>query len=130
MRRAVLIIDDDADIRAVLCDILAGLNGYDVVEAATATEALSTLAREPRAWVALLDLDLPDACGEHVLRRVRAECGNRVVVIVCSAQLNAFERLRGYGADTIAKPFEIATITGAVQRAFRLLEGAGHRFDD
>lgn len=130
MKRAVLIIDDDSDIRAVLCDILSALSGYDVAEAATASDAFSILEREPRSWVALLDLELPDACGEHVLRRVWAEWANRVLVIVCSAHVHAFERLRGYGVETIAKPFEVATITAAVERAFRQLEAAGHRFEE
>lgn len=130
MKRAVLVIDDDTDIRAVLCDILSALSGYDVAEAASASEAFSILQRDGRTWVVLLDLELPDVCGEQVLRRVVAEWADRLVVIVCSAHVCAFDRLRGYGVEAIAKPFEVTTITAAVERAFRKLEAAGHRFDE
>jgi DNA-binding NtrC family response regulator len=129
MNRSVLVVDDDADIREALRDILSALRQYDVVEAATAHEALAVLERDDRAYVVILDLDLPDIPGEEVSRRVQAQSGHRVVLIICSADAKEIGRLRDDGLDTVLKPFAVDTIIAAVERAFQQLEAAGHRFN-
>jgi DNA-binding NtrC family response regulator len=73
--RSVLIVDDDADLRDNLTDILES-EGYEVYCAATAAEAAKT-ARTVLPWVALVDLRLPDKDGTIVLsdlKRVKQDC--------------------------------------------------------
>ncbi|MFN2354722.1 MAG: sigma-54-dependent transcriptional regulator, partial [Desulfopila sp.] len=61
----LLIIDDDSKIRLFLSDILEGW-GHTISQAATAREG-KALAAEIDFDVVLLDLDLPDENGLHIL---------------------------------------------------------------
>jgi CheY-like chemotaxis protein len=63
----VLVIDDDADIRAALADILH-TEGFQVEEAANGQEALDILCRDTGGWVLLLDLMMPRMSGPEVLQ--------------------------------------------------------------
>ena len=66
---AILVVDDEPNIRRMLCSLLAA-EGHDAASAATGEEALSRIeAAEPD--VVLLDLALPGASGVEVLRRLR-----------------------------------------------------------
>jgi DNA-binding NtrC family response regulator len=105
----VLIIDDEPMIRWAMEETLRTA-GYDVAVAATAAEGLAQFsARRPR--VVFLDLRLPDEDGFAVLKKIKAECGNAVAVIVmtafselCSAA--EAQRLGAYGYLTKPFPFE------------------------
>jgi DNA-binding NtrC family response regulator len=78
--RSVLIIDDDADLRDNLTDILES-EGYDIFGAATAAEAIK-LAREIKPWVALVDLRLPDKSGTVVLSELKKVKPDTVCILI------------------------------------------------
>jgi DNA-binding response OmpR family regulator len=63
----ILIVDDDASIRAMLAFVFDDA-GYTVVEAADGHEALEALRTEPPALM-VLDLMMPGVDGVEVLRR-------------------------------------------------------------
>src|SRR4051812_26419893 len=65
----VLVVDDDPDTRANLCDILE-LDGHRVETASTAAEVLGR-ADWSRYAAILLDRKLPDASAEEFLPRLR-----------------------------------------------------------
>ena len=66
---SVCVVDDDADIREVLTDVLA-LEGYDVVAAGDGESALALLrARPSRCRVILLDLMMPHMNGWEFRRQ-------------------------------------------------------------
>jgi CheY-like chemotaxis protein len=71
--RPVLVVEDDAGVRAYLSAVLEG-QGFRVVTAATAEEALAILQEEP-AQLAVLDIGLPGqmdgfALAEHLAEDV------------------------------------------------------------
>ena len=68
----ILIVDDDADTRANLSDILS-LDGYEVETASRGSEVLAR-----RDWtdvgIVLLDRKLPDKPAEELLPLIREAC--------------------------------------------------------
>ncbi|HNU83491.1 MAG TPA: response regulator, partial [Thermoanaerobaculia bacterium] len=76
----VLVVDDDDGFRALLLDILR-LEGYRLLAAASAEQALSLLERD-RADLVLTDRRLPGLDGLELARRLRAQPRPPVVVLV------------------------------------------------
>ena len=100
----VLVIDDDADTRANLRDILE-LDGYFVETAASAAE---TLQRDtwPSISAVLLDRKLPDSSAEELLPRLKQLAPDAAIIIVTGyADLEgAISAIRQGAADYITKP--------------------------
>src|SRR5437763_17078832 len=67
-KERILVVDDEKMIRWSLTEALRGW-GFDPVEAATATTALSSFEAESPGAV-LLDINLPDGSGLDVLRKM------------------------------------------------------------
>ena len=81
----VLVVDDEADIRELLKEILE-TNGYIPVLAANGKEALETLARIS-VNALLLDLIMPEMDGFELLFRMREDAGFRnIPVLVLTAK--------------------------------------------
>jgi CheY-like chemotaxis protein len=70
-RRTVLVVDDVAENRAVLRDMLGELN-FTIAEAANAREALAA-AESQRLDLILMDVYMPEIDGLEVIRRVRRD---------------------------------------------------------
>ncbi|MBI3645304.1 MAG: PAS domain S-box protein [Acidobacteriales bacterium] len=74
---AVLVVDDEEDIRKLLCRILEG--GYQVLEAANGREALAVVAAQ-RVHVVITDLFMPEQEGIETLQRLRRDYPDLKVV--------------------------------------------------
>lgn len=100
----VLVIDDDADTRANLRDILE-LDDYQVDVAGNAAETLDR-ANWPEYSAILLDRKLPDGSAEELLPRLRQLAPHASIMIVTgSADLEgAINAIRQGAADYITKP--------------------------
>ena len=83
-RQKILIVEDDADISALLVKIMEGA-GYQVRQAFSGTEALFCMERELPGCV-LLDLMLPGMTGEEVLEQIRQEQKKEMPVLILSGQ--------------------------------------------
>ncbi|MFZ5470891.1 MAG: response regulator [Myxococcota bacterium] len=88
--RRILLVDDDPDWRAFLCECLREL-GYAVEEADGGEAALRLLARE-RFDVLLLDLYMPMMNGEELLEHLPP--GSPPVVFLTSAPAQSVRPLR------------------------------------
>lgn len=76
----ILLVDDEADIRAMISDFLQ-LEGYQVVTAANGLEALDSLKQEhPDA--AIVDIEMPKMNGLEFARRVLAQSPNFPIIII------------------------------------------------
>jgi two-component system OmpR family response regulator len=120
----VLLIEDDRMIGAAVEEALkdAAYAVDWVTDGATAIHAAESEAYE----LALLDLGLPIADGQDVLRRLRA-LGRRLPVIIVTARDGVDDRIEGLdlGADDyLVKPFEIRELLARMRAVLRR-EGSG-----
>jgi CheY-like chemotaxis protein len=109
----ILVIEDDASIRAVIKDILEP-EGY-VVDTAANGAAVHIAAGSLPALV-LLDLMLPLVDGYEVGRRLRADPATAdIPIVVMSAGRRAAQGARQIGANGyIEKPFDVDALIGTV----------------
>lgn len=117
-RGRILIVDDDADIRGLLRELLERA-GYDVAEGANGREGLRTLyATSPD--LVLLDVSMPEMDGWQTLERIR-DLGD-IPVIMLTARTAELERVRGLKAgadDYVAKPFDFDELLARVRAVLR-----------
>jgi two-component system phosphate regulon response regulator PhoB len=123
MTQRILVVDDEADITALVAYHLAKA-GYRVSTATTGPDALRA-AREERPDVVVLDLMLPGMSGYDVLAELRRRDETRDVgVILLTARRDQTDRIRGFtlGADDyIQKPFAPQELTLRVSALLRRL---------
>lgn len=117
----VLIVDDDADLRADLCDTLGDL-GHIPVPAADGGAALMALERGDIEAV-LLDLRMPGMGGMEVLERIRARPTAPPVAILTAVPTaeNTIQAMRLGAVDHLAKPVRRAELADLMTR---MLPGA------
>jgi DNA-binding NtrC family response regulator len=130
---AILVVDDDADIREVLKDRLQSM-GHGVVEAASGKEALD-IVESRNLHMVLLDVEMPGINGLDVLKEIRKR-GHDVTVIMITAY-GTIERtvhaMREGAYDFIPKPFEPDHVALIIQKALereRLKRGVEIFFEE
>ncbi len=114
----ILVVDDEADIRETLKEIL-GEEGYEVEVAANAAAARAALARQEPDLV-LLDIWMPDTDGISLLREWSAAEILRFPVVILSGHgtvETAVEATRLGAMDFVEKPLSLAKLLRTVERA-------------
>ena len=112
----ILIVDDDAALRASLAEALADF-GFTPAEAADGEAALAWLARR-RADAVLLDLRMPGLDGMEVLRRIQASHDPPPVAVLTAVPTaaNTIEAMRLGAVDHLAKPIGRADLAALLER--------------
>ena len=107
MSQRVLIVEDQADNRAILRDLLSNA-GYDLIEATNGEEGI-TLAESKRPDLIVMDVQLPVVDGYEATRRIKSNAALRSIPIIAvtSYALSGDEaKARAAGCDAyVAKPF-------------------------
>jgi len=125
----VVVCDDDAPTRGLLCDHLTA-DRYEALPAECASDALR-LCQYNHPDLMILDLGLPDAPGLDVLREVRSSNGAlgrfdpRLPVIVLSGRGEPTDRVRGFAEgcdDYLVKPFHYPELEARVRAVLRRRE--------
>jgi two-component system phosphate regulon response regulator PhoB len=123
MTHRILVVDDEADITALVAYHLAKA-GFRVSTAANGPDALKA-AREERPDIVILDLMLPGLSGYDVLAEMRKRDETREVgVILLTARREETDRIRGLslGADDyLTKPFSPQELSLRVSALLRRL---------
>jgi DNA-binding response OmpR family regulator len=119
--RRVLIVDDEAVLRELVC-LHLGLSGYDCVAVADGQDALE-LARTELFALIVLDLSMPGLDGISVCRAVRSDATNsETPILILTARREEADKVLGFecGADDyLTKPFsvrELVARAGALTR--------------
>jgi DNA-binding NtrC family response regulator len=119
--QTILIVDDEANLRKTLAEILGG-KGYEVLEAGDGSEAIDLLGRGTPDLV-FTDWRMPKVGGEDLLRHIRKEQRlSAIPVIVITAfgsSHNAIEAVRLGAYDFVMKPFDLEEISLTVERALQ-----------
>ena len=119
----ILIVEDDININNLLCEVLVKA-GYTCEQAFSGTEAKLLLNIKEKAYtLVLLDLMLPGASGEEVLKEIRKH--GRLPVIVLTAKDSIDDKigvLTDGADDYITKPFEIREVLARIQVQLRHTE--------
>jgi len=113
----ILVVDDDQMIRWTLREALQSW-GFATVEASLAAEAVKQFLAELPAAV-LLDIDLPDGSGLDVLREIKREHPEAIVIMITgNVQVdNTISALRGGAYDFIAKPLNLEELRVTLRNA-------------
>ena len=113
----ILVVDDDEAIRWTLREALLSW-GFAPVEAGTVTEAVKNYKADLPAAV-LLDIDLPDGSGLDVLREIKHEHPEAIVIMITgNVQIaNTISALRGGAYDFIAKPINLEELRITIRNA-------------
>ncbi|MBX3704678.1 MAG: sigma-54-dependent Fis family transcriptional regulator [Steroidobacteraceae bacterium] len=114
----ILVVDDEADIRGLLGEILAE-EGYEVEVAADAAAARRAVARQEPDLV-LLDIWMPDTDGITLLREWSEKHTLRCPVVMLSGHgtvETAVEATRLGAFDFVEKPLSIAKLLRTAERA-------------
>ena len=123
----VLVIDDDLMICEMLADIVEDL-GHRCDTARTLEEGLA-LAEAGQYDVVFQDVYLADGTGLDILQRLKDSPGRpQVVVITGSGEAKVAERAMREGVwDFVAKPLDLGSVTGPLERALKYREEQGGR---
>jgi len=119
-RKAVLIVDDEADIRELLVLTLSRM-GVDADTASSFKEAQEALKTRPYD-LALTDMRLPDGDGLQVLRHIAENYGNTPVAVITAfgSTENAVAALKAGAFDYLAKPIKLEQLRPLVMSALKL----------
>lgn len=102
---AVLIVDDDDEVRTLLCEIVTG-SGCRAIEATSAEQALEQLEQHVFDLI-FVDLMLPDLNGVEILSKVKSMDRKPIVTVIT-----------GHGDSSIAKKAERMGPTFFIRKPF------------
>lgn len=123
-RPRVLVVDDDADMREMIGDILR-FSGYEAILAPNGVEAVAEV-RANRPDAITLDLSMPELDGNGVLRELSG--GHRsgaIPVVVISADASILQRTPQVFA-VLGKPFDLSRFLATVAGACSASPGRNH----
>jgi two-component system cell cycle response regulator len=113
----ILIVEDNPHSLELMSYLLEA-SGHIVHAAQTGTQAIAA-ARAERVDLVLLDLQLPDVDGYHVLRGLRAEkatATTKIIAVTAVAMVGDRERTLNAGFDHyVPKPINPRTFVGEVE---------------
>src|SRR6202022_4143282 len=118
----VLVVDDEAPILRTM-EVNLRARGYEVLLAATGTQAI-TLAARRHPDAVILDLGLPDMEGVDVIRGLRG--WTTVPIIILSARTAEGQKIAALDAganDYVTKPFGMGELLARLRVALRAPAG-------
>ena len=120
--RRILIIDDERPILLTLAALL-GRHSYEPEVAANASTGMRLLEAKKPALV-LLDLQLPDADGLHMLEQIKASHPDTQVIILTAhdSLSNAIESIKRGAYHFISKPYAPEELLSLVEKALEKQE--------
>ena len=113
--KRILIADDEARIRRLVCDFLKNA-GYETVEAADGKEAIEKFFSVGSIDLVICDIMMPEADGWEVCKKIREASG--VPILMLTARSQEFDELMSFesGADDfVTKPFSPSVLVKRVE---------------
>jgi len=130
MAKRILVVDDEERIRQDLAFILED-EGYEPMTARSGLEALATL-EDQRFDIVITDLMLPDLGGMEVLRKIKKDYPETMVVMITAhgSEEKAVEAMKSGADDYFPKPFDPEEMLMKLSKAMemRRLKEESQRF--
>jgi len=122
MKKTILLVDDEADLREVL-DISLSDTGYKVLTAENGTQALNIL-NDNDVPVVVTDIKMPGIDGIELLRKIKSKNPEaEVIMLTGHGDLElAIKSLKNEATDFITKPINDDALEMALQRAFEKIQ--------
>ena len=118
MNAAILVVDDEPQIRRVLRSTLSG-QGYVIREAKSGEEAVDAVSQE-RPDLILLDVNMPGIGGIAAAREIRGMCDAPIIMLtVRNAERDKVLALDAGADDYVVKPFGIEELLARIRAALR-----------
>jgi CheY-like chemotaxis protein len=116
MRRTILVVEDDADQRELLCTLLEE-HGYACIAVEDGQRALEVLASRENPDAVLLDMVLPRLNGHEFLQELgaRGEQSLGVVVVSGFGPVSRFAHRLPLVRAVVQKPVELDALLQAVE---------------
>lgn len=120
--KKILVTEDDSYLRRDLKEILEK-NGYRVVTASSAQEAIWYVHHDEEIDLYLLDVWLPDGEGFDVCKKIRERNLKPVIFLtVCDEEEYVIKGLSLGGDDYVTKPFRTRELLSRIQANLRRME--------
>jgi CheY-like chemotaxis protein len=108
--RAVLVVEDDLDVRALTAEVLRA-DGHEVHEAAHGQEAIDVIDALPAApSVVLLDLMMPVMDGAAFIRYLRARSLDIPIIVMTASGVREIAGVR----EVLCKPVDFTRVRSLV----------------
>ena len=121
MAKRILVVEDEAPIREMLCFVLEQ-KGYETVEAEDYADGLAKV-REPYPELIVLDWMMPGGSGIQFLKQLKQdEMTRQIPVVMLTARGEEEDKVRGLEAgadDYITKPFSPKELTARLHAVMR-----------
>ncbi len=114
----IVVVDDDPDMRAVLCAVLLDLTGTEPKTFVNGSSVLEYLRESAPPQVMLLDVEMPGIDGIAVLLAVR-ECHPDVLVIMMSGADHEAAAIQSGADHFLHKPFTLEELTNLLDSGLR-----------
>ena len=120
MRKRLLVVDDEPDVRLLVSAILKG-EGFEVLEAANGPDAVALL-KEDQVDLVLLDIMMPRMDGLHTAHEIRKFSDVPIIIVSVkddATTMNMAKKLykvSGY----VKKPFHNTTLLSTVKKTLNI----------
>ena len=107
----VLVVDDDAESRGLICEVLEA-NGYSVGAAGDGAAAREALTRDENYRIVIADLRMPNENGIELLRSLRQQKAQHDVILMSSFISGAERKVaQDMGVQRLLeKPFRLSEL--------------------
>ncbi|HHQ4451632.1 TPA: phosphate regulon transcriptional regulator PhoB [Aeromonas veronii] len=121
MAKRILVVEDEAPIREMLCFVLEQ-KGYETIEAEDYADGLAKV-REPYPELIVLDWMMPGGSGIQFIKQLKQdEVMRQIPVVMLTARGEEEDKVRGLEAgadDYITKPFSPKELTARLHAVMR-----------
>ena len=123
-KNQILLVDDDPNLVVTLGDFLS-FEGYEIITANCAEQGLKRLEEHDPDLV-ILDMVMPRMNGQETFEKIRQlEPEMKVLLSSGYNKESQIEELMEKGCNGfILKPFDVATLSGKINRLFKQLQKA------
>ena len=118
MSKRILVIEDQADNRRIVRDLLSSV-GYEILEAVTGEEGVSAAAAHVPDLI-LMDIQLPGLDGYDATRRIKADAALRhIPIIAVTSYALSGDDVKAFEAgcdDYVSKPFSPRALLAKIRQ--------------